>query len=465
MQLSNRYPIHQALQFKIGLFLGVFLAGLMLPSTDAAAASCHSASEQSTRPNIVIILSDDQGWTDYGFMGHPVVETPHLDRLADNSLLFPHGYVAAPICRPSLASIVTGLLPSQHGVTGNDVVEGSGRAEADLELRQVFHQHPSIIKKLTDHGYLTFQTGKWWEGSYREGGFTHGMTHGDPARGGRHGDEGLTIGREGMDPIRDFVDHAIEAEKPFFVWYAPFLPHTPHNPPERLLEKYVEEGRAMDVAKYFAMIEWFDETCGELIDILEERGLIEDTLILYICDNGEQPSSTNADDPNQGDWHYALRTKGSPFDMGIRTPIMVSMPGTIDPEKSSRLAHAIDFFPTIATAAGLSIPSDLPGIDLLNQEAVEARDVVFAENHSTHNITIGDPDHTLQYQVAIEEEWKLILRNFGEDTTGYHVLHSWDEEPARLYRIRKDPFEENNLAEQYPDQVERLTQRIKSFLE
>jgi arylsulfatase A-like enzyme len=440
---------------------GAFTLGALFAGQTALATSAKAHNP----PNIVIILSDDQGWTDYGFMGHPVIETPHLDRLAAASLLFPHGYVAAPICRPSLASIVTGLLPSQHGVTGNDVVYGSARVEADLPLRQIFHQHPSIVRMLTGKGYLTFQSGKWWEGSYREGGFTHGMTHGDPARGGRHGDAGLDIGREGMDPIREFVDYAIEADKPFFVWYAPFLPHTPHNPPERLLEKYVAEGREMDVAKYFAMCEWFDETCGELIEILQQRGVLENTLVLYICDNGEQPPSVDPYDPKEGDWRppYAMRTKASPFDMGIRTPIMLSLPGMIEPEKSPRLAHAIDLFPTIAAVTGLSLPPGLPGINLLDRDAVAARERVFVENHSTHNITIGDPQDNLQYLVAVEEEWKLILRKFGRDTTKYHILHSWDNEPARLYRIREDPFEQNNLAERYPDQVKRLKREIESW--
>ena len=107
-----------------------------------------------------------------------------------------------------------------------------------------------------------------------------------PSRGGRHGDAGLRIGRQGMQEIEDFVDHAIDEDKPFFIWYAPFLPHTPHNPPDRLLERYAEEGRPADVARYYAMCEWFDETCGQLVNIIDERELTENTIFLYVCDNG-----------------------------------------------------------------------------------------------------------------------------------------------------------------------------------
>ena len=147
---------------------------------------------QAERPNVVLILSDDQGWGDYGFMGNEIVQTPHLDKLADESLLFEKGYVVAPLCRPSLASIVTGLHPHQHGVVGNDVSPAK-RAERDVEdrpVREAFHEHPSLVRFLTMNGYLACQTGKWWEGAGQDGGITHSMTHGDPMRGGRHGDAG-----------------------------------------------------------------------------------------------------------------------------------------------------------------------------------------------------------------------------------------------------------------------------------
>ena len=108
----------------------------------------------------------------------------------------------------------------------------------------------------------------------------------DPGRGGRHGDAGLTIGRQGMQPITDFIDLALQENQPFFLWYAPFLPHTPHNPPERLLKKYREDGRSRFVARYYAMCEWFDETCGQLLDYLDRKKLAEDTLIVFVTDNG-----------------------------------------------------------------------------------------------------------------------------------------------------------------------------------
>ncbi|MDZ7618931.1 MAG: sulfatase-like hydrolase/transferase, partial [Patescibacteria group bacterium] len=247
---------------------------------------------ESSRPNIVLILSDDQAWTDYGFMGHPVIETPHLDRLAARSAFFPRAYVPTALCRPSLATLATGLYAHQHGISGNDpshaLAPPNSPRYAELREQLIGHidQHPTLPKLLAERGYLSHQSGKWWEGSYQRGGFTHGMTRGFPEPGGRHGDDGLRIGREGMTPIFEFIDHATAEGKPFLLWYAPFLPHTPHNPPERLLAKYRERVDSIHVARYYAMCEWFDETCGELLEHLDRKGLTRNTLVVYVGDNG-----------------------------------------------------------------------------------------------------------------------------------------------------------------------------------
>ena len=416
------------------------------------------------KPNIILIISDDQGWTDYGFMGHPEIQTPHLDRLASHSRLFERGYVASPLCRPSLASIATGLFPFDHGATGNDVFGYDDRAARDVAVQKAFHNHPSIIKALVENGYMAHQSGKWWEGSWRDGGFTHGMTHGDPTRKGRHGDEGLVIGRKDLKPITGFIDLAIEQEKPFFVWYAPFLPHTPHNPPERLLRKYQRSGLAEDVSKYYAMCEWFDETCGDLISYLDDNGIRENTLILYITDNGWLSTSENEDDPNQAAWErYALRSKGSPYEYGIRTPIMLSWPERIQPGRDSGLAHAIDFFPTIAAAAGIEGLRDFEGINLLDHSAIQDRDIVFGVTHSIQDITVGNPDKNLQYLWCVSGDWKLILRYPGIDTTRFKAIHEWDSAPARLFNLSQDPHELKNLASEHPEIVAKLSHQIEAW--
>ena len=154
-------------------------------------------------PNIVLIIADDQAWTDYGFMGHARIQTPNLDRLATESLTFTHGYVPSSLCRPSLATIITGLYPHQHKLVGNDPAPLVGvdrnaaqTREQEQARRAEMIEHiddvATLPRLLAQRGFVSFQSGKWWEGSYRRAGFTEGMTRGFPAPGGRHGDDGLT---------------------------------------------------------------------------------------------------------------------------------------------------------------------------------------------------------------------------------------------------------------------------------
>ena len=234
--------------------------------------SCK-AKEKSVleKPNIIFIISDDQAYSDYSFMEHEFIETPNIDQLAAESLTFTRGYASAPLCSPSLASIITGYYAFQHGITGNDPVveyEGNKRyarsADTDTfptnsypvqrnlayqKLSANFYKKKLITQTLSENGYRSFQTGKWWVGSAEDAGFDAGMTHGDFTKGGRHGDEGLKIGRQGLEPIYNFIEDSDSADQPFFIWYAPFLPHTPHNPPKALEEKYLKLAPSPTIAK------------------------------------------------------------------------------------------------------------------------------------------------------------------------------------------------------------------------
>ncbi len=407
-------------------------------------------------PNVLLIISDDQAWNDYSFMGHPEIKTPHLDRLAAESLTFPRGYVPSSLCSPSLATMITGLFPHQHKVTSNDppLPEGQSgqQARKDPEfladrrkMIEFFEKVPTLPRLLAEKDYLSLQTGKWWGGSHKTGGFTQGMTHGDPERGGRHGDEGLKIGREGLDPIYDFIGQAREEDAPFFIWYAPFLPHTPHNPPERLLKKYQDKAPSLPIARYWAMCEWFDETCGDLLSHLDEQGLSEETLVLYVCDNGwiQNPNANG----------FAPRSKQSPQDGGIRTPIMVSWPGKVEPRMSGALASSIDLAPTILKAVGLEPPPEMPGINLLDPSEVEARDAIFGDIYTHNAVDLQNPVSSLRYRWVIEEDWKLILP----------ATQNEPDAEVELYQIKEDPFEIQNLANEHPEKVEHLKQLINDW--
>src|SRR5262249_37086536 len=187
------------------------------------------------------------------------------------------------------------------------------------DMIKYLDEMPALPRLLDAKDYLSVEAGKWWGGSYQRGGFTHGMTHGDPDRGGRHGDAGLAIRRKGMKPVFLFIELAQVRKAPFFLWYAPMMPPQPHHPPQRLLAHYRETAPSPAVAKYWAMCEWFDETCGELLDFLDAQQLARDTLVIVLADNGW------IQDP-QAD-RYAPRSKQSPYDGGLRTPILVRRPG------------------------------------------------------------------------------------------------------------------------------------------
>ncbi len=418
-------------------------------------SNCSSYQDNKPeRPNIVLILSDDQGWTDYSFMGHEHIQTPRIDQLAASGVTFTHGYSAAPICAPSLGSIITGLYPHQHGVLCNDPVviprERKGlpgwpmeRAKLYQPVVSKFETLETIADVLGKQGYTSLQTGKWWVGNFSSGGFDEGMTHGDPARGARHGDEGLKIGREGMDPIFRFIDTAQEQNKPFFVWYAPLLPHGPYTPPDTLVQKYLKVAPSAHMAKYWASCEWFDITCGQLMDYVEQKGLSKNTLFIYVCDNGF------VQDPNDRENH--IRSKYTPYDMGLRTPIIYSWKGKIKPEFNTKnLASSIDIAPTIYGICGINPPAGLPGINVLDRWALKRRNLIFAEQY---NHDFSTPDESLQYKVAIELPWKLILPD----------KNNKPRDEVQLYNIEQDPFESQNLADQNPEIVKRLSKQIENW--
>ncbi len=423
-----------------------------------AAAACAAPS-----PNIVLIISDDQAWTDYGFMGHPDIQTPHIDKLSEEGVLFKRGYVPTSLCRPSLMTLATGHYAHQHGVTGNDPSPKYADRNSALyrrrraELIAKIDRFETLPELLAERGYLSHQSGKWWQGSYKRGGFTHGMTRGFPQPGGRHGDDGLQIGRKGIEHIRKFVDMAVSQDKPFFLWYAPFLPHTPHTPPERLLNKYKQEGRPLPIARYYAMCEWFDETCGTLLAFLDEKGIRDNTLVVYVTDNGwiQNPKGRG----------YAPRSKQTPYEGGVRTPIIFSWPEMLEPACRDELVSSIDLFPTILAAAGAEPPDGLPGLNLLphlKDAAPIERSAIFGEGFAHDIADIDNPEASLLYRWCIEGPWKLILTYDGE-VNRYKSTHPRTEKRPQLFNLLEDPHEKNNVAADHPEIVARLAEKIAAW--
>ena len=442
-------------------------------------------SKSKKDPNIIFIISDDQSWGDYSFMGHPHLQTPNIDQLARESATYSKGYVTSPLCGPSLASIITGKYAFEHQQTGNDA--GDSDRDASLWIKNGYklakkkknnnylfskerNEKFDVIKNefyknklLTDYlnikGYKSFQSGKWWLGSWEEGKFDGGMTHGDFTRQGRHGDEGLKIGREGLNPIFDFIDQTQEDRDPFFVWYAPFLPHTPHDPPQELLDKYIKLAPSEPVAKYWAMCEWFDKTVGDLMNYLKEKSLDENTLIIYTSDNGWIQS-------NKGN-RYAPRSKRAPHEGGIRTPIMFKLPQVIEPEmNTSTLVSNIDLVPTVLDFLDIT-GEELSGISVMEKEKLNTRETLFIECYHHDILNVERPTETVLYKVALNKKWKLMLPNtkmiVREFTQPEEQYYGYYSNQPQLYNLQNDPEEKVNLAKQHPDIVTMLSNQINNW--
>jgi uncharacterized sulfatase len=303
----------------------------------------------------------------------------------------------------------------------------------------------TLPRVLGAQGYLSFQTGKWWQGHFKSGGFTHGMSLGEEGKGGRHGDAGLKIGREGMQPVFDFIGSAQAEKKPFMVWYAPMLPHDPHTAPDRILDKYKPLTPSLHVAKYWANVEWFDETVGQLLDHLDKQGLAENTIVAYVADNGWSQST---DSPR-----FAPKSKQSPYDGGLRTPIMLRWPGKIAPRKSEALASSLDLYPTLLTALGAKPAADLPGLNLLDDAAVAQRKQLFGECFTHDAKDLANPAASLRWRWMIDGHTKLIVP----------AAQNQPGESPELYDLAADPREEKNLAVSQPDRVAELTRQLDAW--
>jgi uncharacterized sulfatase len=433
---------------------------------------------RADRPNIVYMISDDQAWMDFGFMGNERVHTPNLDSLADRSARFINGYVPSSVCRPSLATLLTGLYPHQHGIHFNhgppgnagynrmrsrQQYESTRKREFDLIRAQA--TLPEILRR--EQGYRALQTGKFWEGHYRNGGFTDGMTTFEPppieqtfggartlATGERvahgNGDVGLQIGRRTMQPIFDFIDNCEASDTPWMVWYAPFLPHQPHDSPQQFYELARQRPRVSPhELPYFASIAEFDETVGRLMQHVDDAGISKETVFVFVCDNGWRPSESRERSRPQ-EFAHTHRSKRAPFDDGLRTPILLCWDGVIKPATHEGLVSSIDLMPTLLAIAGVGAEegeSDLPGIDLLpiarGESKLDPSRAVYGEIYPGDASSLGHPERDVAYRWIRQGALKLIVPHAQAGSP-----RAWGDylDTVALYDVVQDAFEEKNLA-------------------
>jgi arylsulfatase A-like enzyme len=420
----------------------------------------QACSRTPERPNIVLIIGDDVGWQDFGFMGAEVARTPNLDALAAQGVVFSHAFSTASSCRPSLQSLLTGYFPLQF----SSKVAMLRKGETPIEPNQEILHFETVPRRLAERGYASFQGGKYWEGSYQMAGFTHGMTtrYGEEAEDAIRilrfaGSDGLVLGRATMQPLWDFIDE--HAEGPFFVWFAPMLPHLPFDAPPRYRLLYEGKDLSPVTKAYYANLTRFDDRVGELLAHLEMRGLREKTLVIYISDNGwNREGDPGAMQPRE---RGKTRGKLTAGELGHRTPLVFSWPGVLpEGKRHEDLVSAVDLFSTILDFAGAQQVPGRPGRSLyplltgagdFDRESVigSVTELLNQESSRVEGSFLG-PEEPEAYFLR-DRTWRYVwYRRSGRE---------------ELYRIREDPFETRNVVDRYPHEVRRFRREVTRWIE
>ena len=335
-------------------------------------------------------------------------------------------------CRASLAALLTGRWPHRNGVYYN---MGPRRLEVDTALP----------KLLAEAGYATFLGGKFWEG--------------DPERSGfdRHDTDRGTFVRESQESLFAFVDeHA--GKSPMFIWWAPKLPHWPQDPPERYralvardeipVPKYVRDFRREEYLDLehasLAMVAWLDDGLAQLVAKLEESGARENTLFCYFIDNGHA---------------NGLPSKGSPFEKGLRTPVVFSLPGTVaEGARHDALVSSLDVYPTLLEYAGVPVPAEADGRSLrpwLEGRAGEAREALYGVIYPRQSPADTPPGEAAVAAYARTKRWKYVLylrdvlvEDQRQETAWLATrILEWRRGDEDLYDLDADPYERRDLAE------------------
>jgi arylsulfatase A-like enzyme len=417
---------------------------LIAPLLLLAVALVVGAAAAAERPNIVLVIADDQGYGDLGHTGNPVIQTPHLDALAAESTSLTD-YHVAPTCSPTRAALLTGHWTDRTGVW-HTINGRSMLRENEVTLGQL----------LRDNGYATGMFGKWHLGDnfpYRpeDRGFAEVYRHGGGGVGqtpdcwdnayfdGHYFHNGEVVPAEGFctdvffREAHRFIRQEAEAGRPFFAYISTNAPHGPLHCPQEYLDRYA--GQPAALAAFFGMITNIDDNIGATRKLLAELGIAENTLFIFTTDNG---TATGAKVFNAG----MRGQKGSEYDGGHRVPFIAHWPaaGWNRQHACDRLCHAVDVVPTLVELAGGKRPDGLAwdGVSIRTLLDPAADTDVWPDRMLvTDSQRVRDPIKWKQTAV-MSQRWRLVN---GKE----------------LYDIEADPGQRNNLAADHPEQVAAMT--------
>ena len=451
------------------------VALLVMTFTFAMLTSSKSPGSESTRPNIIVIMPDDQGYGDHGVTGNKVFRTPNIDALANDSASMTDFYVC-PVCSPTRASLMTGRYHYRTRV----VDTFKGRSMMDPE-------EVTIAELLKEAGYATGIFGKWHLGDNyplrpNDQGFEESFIHkggglaqpSEPLENGRRYTDpilfrnGEQVQTEGyctdlyFDAAMEFIDECKSKDRPFFIYLPPNAPHGPfHDVPQELYEYYKtadlqslvrgKQGQLDQLARIAAMVENIDQNVGRLDAHLREQGLFENTLVFFLVDNG--PNSMRYAGPFRG-------MKTNVHEGGIRSPLFARWPARIKAgTKNDRISAHIDLLPTILEAADVDAPSDVKvdGRSLL--PLLEGKEFAWPDRQLVFQVHRGDVPIPYHHFALRTQNWKLV------HPTGFSKAEMPANVDFELYDMTKDQGETRNLAGELPDRLAELKHAYDQWFE
>ncbi|OGV70952.1 MAG: hypothetical protein A2283_17365 [Lentisphaerae bacterium RIFOXYA12_FULL_48_11] len=422
---------------------------MALPSTVLKAAG------DKKKPNFVFILIDDMGQRDVGCYGSKIHETPNIDKLASQGMLFTDGYAACPVCSPTRASIMTGKYPARLHLT--DWIAGHVKPKAKLKIPDWTKYLPleevTIADALKKAGYVTASIGKWHLGEGCEpekqgfdvnvGGDNHGQppSYFSPYKlSFQDGPEGEYLTDRLGDEALKFLEN--NKDRSFFLYFPNYAVHTPLQAKKDLTEKYLGKNlpaKGQNGATYAAMVQSVDENVGKIMKKLDELGIADNTIVFFMSDNGGLEAVTS---------NAPLRAgKGTLYEGGVREPWIVKWPGVVKPgSRCSVPVISTDFFSTITEMAGISgeaarTPDGLSIVPLLKETGTVQREALYWHYPHYHKTNPG-----------------------GAIRCGdFKLIEYYEDGVIELFDLKNDLGEMTNLAGKMPGKAEELRKKLDDW--
>ncbi|ODS84314.1 MAG: N-acetylgalactosamine 6-sulfate sulfatase [Cytophagaceae bacterium SCN 52-12] len=416
---------------------------------------------QPEKPNILVILADDLGFNDVSYYNRGDVKTPHIDALCKDGIRFDSFYANSPVCSPTRASLMTGRYPDAVGVPGlirYHKFDNWGYLKPDVPLM------PGVLKR---YGYATALVGKWNLGlalpnlpNQKGFDYFHGWLEDMMEDYYDHKRHGINFMRENEEVIHpqghatdlftdwsvDYIRKASQKQDPFFLYLAYNAPHFPVQPPKEWYDKVLARQPGIDPkrAKLVALIEHLDDGIGRVVRALKESGQYDNTLILFLSDNGGNLDDLANNQPYRNG-------KQSMYEGGIRIPAFATWPARIAKGTASNEKLAtMDVLPTIqAIVSGQEgngyDGASFAGILFDSKAKMEERPLYFVRREG--GLRYGGND----YHALICQGWKLLQNN--------------PYAPLELYHLENDPYEKTNLADKEPQKVSALNKLLMTYIQ